>query len=130
MEGRGKDRRHWAGLAEIFIIFPSTKPRRFTKCSSSSGLHPTGHFITLDHRWLSGSHYRRRSVSQLLGASACKEQVDIVLTGTLYVEALGVEMVESRYQYVHGPWSSLPSAPRLSHFQRNSAKDVAGPGTV
>lgn len=23
-------------------------------------------------------------------------------------------MVESRYQYVHGAWSSLPSAPRLS----------------
>ncbi len=33
--------------------------------------------------------------------------------------ALGVEMVESRYQYVNA-----------SPFQRNSEKAVAGPGTV
>lgn len=112
-ETGGKDTRHWAGLAGIFYYLSLDEAAQIHEMFKLfDGLHPTGLFY---YSWIIVGCVAVATVGVLylgfLTRLPAESRWLFVLAGTLYVGgALGIEMLESRYQYVHGTWKDLPYA--------------------
>lgn len=109
-EHGGQDRRYWAGLAGIFSCL---------SLDEAAQIHET--FTLGDRLQLPGIFYYSWIIVGCLGVTTIgllylgflarlpgEIRWLFVLAGGLYVGgALGVEMLESRYQYLYGTWTDL-----------------------
>ena len=109
----GRDVRHWAGLAGIFSYLSLDEAAQIHEMMTVfDGLHPTGIFF---YSWVIVGGLFVGGIGVLYLGFLARLPMEtrwlFVLAGGLYVGgALGIEMLESRYQYLSGTWTDLTYA--------------------
>ncbi|HPV83053.1 MAG TPA: hypothetical protein PK866_07990 [Nitrospira sp.] len=109
-EHGGRDRRYWAGLAGIFSYLSLDESAQIHETFKlGEGLPHTGIFY---YSWIIVGCLGVITIGLLYLGFLARLPREIrwlfVLAGGLYVGgALGVEMLESRYQYLYGTWTDL-----------------------